>query len=835
MENLPMKTKEEKLNIFQKIRLEIFKRRSFTMERYNNAPDYIKTDEEVIDKILRYPNRNKEENWLQIPESKLLELLDRKEIEIKRFSLETQVELITKHPTLISPQATLGNEMKFAIMDRLLQIGSNNVISYLTHYDQQEYLRYLKANGRLNSTLPDVLKYLDKANINLIIENNLSLLTCLDEEQQLEYIKNMNKLKPEVQLKVIAKNPNLFQYASYEVQDMVWNRHTDKINEDVNNAVVSLLRENIKNVKYLQTNYKEHSPSIYSKLFENIQNEDIETIKKIFLHSTLFDAKGKLLCKNVNLHGSGGEGYNGIDDYDEFQFDIIHKLSVEQMEQLISIDSNYILPYLANNTINTTNRQYCFENRTYSDASKKRCKELFESMFGHEKLMNLQDAIDIIYETCNKRDEKFISRESINQNGTYGDHHHLRKKAMELEYIPLDQLKVIFNRRIIENNSPEEILEYIKKYSLGQDNSEEFKSLLENAYGPHVREILDSRPSLDVHNINSLEVFDERIIDNFGEAFVHDAISYNIRGFSGFLEIVKDDDKLRNFKTYYNILKNIMGSNVETMQRAISEYYYNEELLQNVKDVELTDTQYSNLISVLCSRNNIYNINTLQELQYYDEIVNETIKKELQKNYELSPKDKKNATMAKGIKKIISEHIFGLNYMQNFTSRNYGDDFVYLTTLYDISSEEQREEIYTDAEKKILQVMDFVNKEWDVTKLSQLADELMKERGIKNPIAIYSTIDKMKEHQMEIFNEPLLTIEKMDEACKQEEGKENPLITKRIREDGIIEYSLEGIDFTFLTHDTSRQPLQNIITYEGQLGNNAICTRWSNRKSKKKY
>lgn len=171
-----------------------------------------------------------------------------------------------------------------------------------------------------------------------------------------------------------------------------------------------------------------------------------------------------------------------------------------------------------------------------------------------------------------------------------------------VEEIPMNQFKIIFNKNIIENNSIETINKYFEKYRLGQDNSEELKVLLEKAYGPHAREILEARSELDVHSLNSLEVFDRRIMENFGEAFVHDLISYNIRDFSGFLEVIKDENKLLNFKTYYKVLTNIMGNNVETMQKAFSEFIYNEELLENVNDVELTDKQYSNLISVLCSK-----------------------------------------------------------------------------------------------------------------------------------------------------------------------------------------------------------------------------------------
>ena len=78
-----------------------------------------------------------------------------------------------------------------------------------------------------------------------------------------------------------------------------------------------------------------------------------------------------------------------------------------------------------------------------------------------------------------------------------------------------------------------------------------------------------------------------------------------------------------------------MGNNVETMQRAISEYIYFDELMPKYKNVELTDEQYSNLASVLCSRDNQFDINTLQQLQDYDKISNEYIQKKIEQEMKL--------------------------------------------------------------------------------------------------------------------------------------------------------------------------------------------------------
>ena len=207
-----------------------------------------------------------------------------------------------------------------------------------------------------------------------------------------------------------------------------------------------------------------------------------------------------------------------------------------------------------------------------------------------------------------------------------------RKQVSELlnqGEIPLEEFKILFNTKIMEKNAPELIQQYLKEKSEDRDGRELFVEIITNAYGEKAKKILESRPKLDVHSINSLEVFDKNILGEFGESFVHDCISYNLRDFSEFLSVVKNPHKKEMFKTYYDTLVEIYGENVETMQKAISEYSYVEELLNEAENVELTDTQYENLISVLCSRRNQFNITTLSELQNYEQIANQQLETQM--------------------------------------------------------------------------------------------------------------------------------------------------------------------------------------------------------------
>lgn len=349
MSNLPIELKEKKLNILQKLRLALFKAQKFTMKKYINAPEYIKSDDSIIYKIIYDAINSTEENLLQIPENKMLELLNKGIININKFSLEKQVDLCSKVPDLVNNH-NLSLERQFLIINKFIENGSYASISSFWPSSQQDYLRYLKNNGSLESVLPNILKFLDQGNINQIIRQKSSLLIHLDEKQQIDYMQrpgneksfqymnpeiqlkymqespkyielaseeaqekftlrnkeNFKKTTSEFQLKTIAKNSKAYKYASEEVKNSVWDDTKNELSID---AAISLLKEDIRNSKFLNLATLSGDQNIYKyfKLFDNIQNESIETIKEYFLHSKMFDAKGKLLPSDKALHGTSPE------------------------------------------------------------------------------------------------------------------------------------------------------------------------------------------------------------------------------------------------------------------------------------------------------------------------------------------------------------------------------------------------------------------------------------------------------------------------------------------------------------------------------------------------
>lgn len=857
MSNLPIKSKEKKLNILQKLRLTLFKAQKFTMEKYINAPEYIKTNDMVIGKIIDNEDMCTEENMLQIPQYKLEEILEASTL-IKKFSLEKQIEFIKAEGSL---PVIYTEEERFTLMDEALKIGQPDLCSFLKENEQSNYLILLKENGTLENNLPKVLKYLNNEIKGTLIKEKNDLLIYLDINEQLEYVQkepkyfkyvdentqlmyiqkkpeyikfasdtiqekvtlldknNFKKTSKEFQLKTIQKHPNAYNFASDIIKSEIFKNSRDPMYAL---ALRSLLHKDIMYSKHIYiSNMLEGVEGVNKPIldiFKDINQESPEMIKKMFLNSRLMGAKGKLLSSSTVLHGALGEKAPvGIDDYIPEQIKIVQSLTVDQIKELVEIDSNYILPYLTGTKIQIMTPEEIA-------SSKDRCNKLFISMFGEEKFNSLENCINSIYKM------QLIEQDSLKESipglhkgkENYGSMNMATLRSVD--NIPLDHMKILFDKNIISSNSNESIKQYFEKLQEGKETFDSFKLLIENAYGKQAKEILDSRPELNVHTINSLESFDKRIFDNFGLGFTHDLLSYNIRDFSSFLSVVKDEAKLEDFKTYYNVLSKIMGANVETMQKAISEFKYNEELLKNVRSTELTDKQSENLISVLCSKNNLYEINTLQDLDNYQEIANQKTKEDLSNAYSeyLSrmEKGKSVETACMPIKECICQNYLGLDYYYN----DYGDSFLYLTNMYDLQSEKSKSDMYTEFELKIFEVLEFIEHENNVNKLMDFSNALMEQETIRNPVLLYTAIEKMKQHELEIFNDSLLSVDKMEELCELEQGKENPLIIKETI-DGVPKYTLQGIPFNILLHDPNGMNLTDYLNYDGQLGNNAICSR----------
>lgn len=294
--------------------------------------------------------------------------------------------------------------------------------------------------------------------------------------------------------------------------------------EENNKLILALLKKDIKNSKLikLEKNSKTSVPNLMD-LFSGIENKSDEEIKDYFLHSKFTSAIGKLSTANDILHGTNAEEeIIGIDGYHSTQIEAIQKLNANQVKQLVNIDVNYVLPYLTGKKINSLDD-------TEIEVSKKRAKELFVTMYGNELYDQYQECFDVIYDLQQKNNSE-VKKMSYSSLDMVNDFENFRIHTE----IPLEEFKILFNSEILHKCKPEQIKNYFSNLKEGEETKKEFLDIIQTTYGDKAADIVKSRPQLNVHSINSLEVLDSKIIDTYGEAFIHDSISYNLRDFSEF-------------------------------------------------------------------------------------------------------------------------------------------------------------------------------------------------------------------------------------------------------------------------------------------------------------
>lgn len=835
MSNLPIEVKD-KLNIWQKLRIRISLLKKYDIERYNNAPDYIKNSELVQENLLKnmidkkLVNRIVHQNVLKELFLKNSSIFDEKARRlvidkiIYRYNGFELIELLTDNeqqeillsgempqeeilPYLRSSSITniieeIGEKIKFCAPDVQRELIEEKR-DFILLADEDVQKKFFEEHIEEFESLPKDIQ-----------EKILVLIKTMPREIQYKFAslkrENLGYIKEDLQIQIVQDRTkeskvNAFQYANEEAKDKIL------LDEENIELLKELIYQDYKNIKYIRKrDYKKHSKckrNYLTSIKDEIEEYDSEKIKDIFIKGGMLFAKGNLRTVEGSWQGNSFELSNDI--YTKQEVDIIQLLNPKQMAKLIEVDSNYILPYVIETGWDKRLRGEEFKNKY-----KEKCKAAFLELYGVEKLKEYDECIDEIFQKAlefeNKSYRNTIAKESRS---------------------PLESLKLLFNKKIIESNSPELIKQYYSKllnekieekdYSIVLDDNnanEVFKQIILNTYGEDAVDIMNSRKELDIYTINSLEVFDQRILNNFDKEFVHDLLSYNIDDFSAFLNIIKNEKELKLFKEYYDLLSQAMGKNVEVIQKAISEFYYVSDLLKDIEEKELTEKQRNNLISCICGERNQYNIENLEQLDNYIKISNEQFKIEL--------RECKNA---EEIKACIFSNVFGIKYKREFEDENvsYGDTIDSIMNLYEINTDELE---LTEDEKDILDCINFIYNEESAERLLELAEELQKKEEIKNPIALYSTIQKIKEKGIEVLNKTLITKEEIDRMC--EDSQNEGIIRKEIN-DGVEIYYFDGAELPknkgLLIHHNKNSYGRNIMESESQLGMSTISTYYASQ------
>ena len=724
---------------------------------------------------------------------------------------DTQKDKIRPYEQEYNLDKILSKYNKYNCIDYLSEDKRNFLIQKFQSLSVSEQIKYAQTNAHLIKYIPPE----EQAKLIKEMQDPKNITYCSLSGKK-NYIKNnpadFIKIDDKSKVQLVAEDIRLFDYLSPVIQSKVKNDLTIPehakifgkfLKEDINSS---------KNFRYEGIELYEGIDNALKELFNNHQSLDDETIVDFVLRSKLFSAVGKLTESKDILHGNiANEEIYGIDEYTQGQLTTIQSVRLSAVAKLVKIDTNYVLPYLADSK-NTKYSKMSQEERIFSE---ERAKELFIELYGDKKYDEYKECFKTIYDL----EEEYTQTDSRNkfQRG-YDDIHDFNAYEYHMN-VPLEEFKILFNTQIIEKCDSALIKEYFQSISNHEEIKPIFEKIIETAYGERAANIIKSRPQLDVHSINSLECLDERILNSYGEAFVHDTISYNIRNFSEFLEIAKDSEKNSLFKNYYKILSNVFGNNVETMQKAITEFSYVHGLLENIKNVDLSEDQALNLVNVLCSEKNPYDVQTLEQIYKYNEIANQELQ-EIVINRE-------NIGLGY-IKEKLCQNLFGIHFFES-SSRGYGTSLEVLEKLYDMSERKTSKGEYSIEEKKLLNIMNYINEEDEKEKLTSLVKNIGDLSNLRNYFSINKLIDKIQERELSEMNSHITTTEKLDEICIAQANESNPSVYKEEIDDVPI-YHLNGEPFCLFSHNPGNISMNDILSYEGQGGNSAICTRFTTEK-----
>lgn len=567
-------------------------------------------------------------------------------------------------------------------------------------------------------------------------------------EKQLEKVKEdislLDTLSVDLQREYIAKYPYMINYLSDDV-------------------LIELLKYDIELIKYvnltLLRNDGDKTQEVICKILENLETKSNKDIVNILIHKCLLNAKGKVYRFDPN---SNDISYQ----YTKRIIKLLQDLSISQIITLISIDVNYILPYVLPVYNKDTDRKE--KEKIIIDANY-RCLRVFKSYYGEEYYSKFYRVINKIY-------NEYIAN--------------IDKYDYEKDYDCIfELLKVLFNKRIIENNNPEKVTIFIgtsllykgtKNESIRKARIKLLNDLLSNAYN---KQIINNR---ELYNINSLELFDNRL-SFISEDLLLDYSKYNFVNISSLLLISKSDKALELFKDYYEIIVEIFGESKESLYKAIENFNYYREIIKNVKYQELSEKETENLVVLLSTYRNPYDITKKEELENYDIIAFKNLVNDL------SALKDEDVYM-----NVLCNYLYNRGYDEKGNSGWLETDTVKgACDIFDKDTFEtleiDGEKLFTQDEIDLFSMTDLLFSVKDFDLIISFISNIISNHVPRDIISVNDVFNKIKKFKVELINNQIVSLGEIEELYTS-----RPDIVLRNERDGVEIYTIVGQDFNVL-------------------------------------
>ena len=602
---------------------------------------------------------------------------------------------------------------------------------------------------------PIFIKYANQ-NIQNRYTDKEEFITYLNGEAREKYINNqIDKLKNDF---------TIFNTMNIDIQKEYIKRYPYMINYINDEELIKLLKYDIELIKYVNLstlkNKEDKTQEVVCGILENIETVSSKELVNILVNKCLLNAKGKLYRFDTK---SNDISYQ----YTKRIIKLLQELTIDQITSLINVDVNYILPYVV--PLYNKDEERSVKEKIIID-SNYRCLNVFKNYYG-EKLYSYY------YKVINKIYNVYIDN--------------MDEYDYEKDYNCIFELfKILFNKKIMTSNTVDKISVFVGTSILYKDKDNNriklqriniLNEILSNAYKTKIKN------NKDIFNINSLELFDSKL-SFIDKDLLQDFSKYNFVNISNLLLIIKSDKMYNLFKEYYFIMMEIYGKNKESLYKTIENFTYYKDILIDIKDKELTDEETENLILLLSSGLNQYNITKKEELSTYDTFYIKKIVNELS--------DIKDENVYKN---LLCKYLFNKSYdekgntgwLEVDTIKNICDVYdvdTLKTLVVDGNNIFDEDEVNLFSMTKLLFSMD------DFDLILSFLNNVISNKVKRNIFSLNELFNKIKEYKVELINNMIVSLDEIKELYNN-----RPDLVIKNEKDGAIVYTIVGQDFKVLT------------------------------------
>ena len=584
-----------------------------------------------------------------------------------------------------------------------------------------------------------------------------------EEEKYVLYLSGEARKKyVSKQIEKIKEDITLFDNASVDIQKEYIEECPYMINYLKDEVLIDLLKYDIELIRYvnlsLLKNENDKTQEVVCGILENIEHKSNKELVNVLINKCLLNAKGKLYRFD---NKSNDISYQ----YTKRVIKLLQNLTTEQVIALLLVDSNYILPYVV--PVYNADTKRSEKEKIVIDCNS-RCLNVFKVYYGEELYNKYYKVINKIY------NEYLANIDKYDYNTDY-------RCIFEL-------LKVLFNKRIISSNSFEKVSLFIGTSILYKDiDRKESKQitvkllneLLKKAYG-------DIKNNKELYNIGSLELFDSRL-SFIDEELLNDYSKYNFVNISNLLLIIKSEKAIDLFKEYYEIITHIYGKNKETLYKAVENFNYYIDILEDVKGKDLSDEELDNLVLLLSTFSNPYNITKKEELEGYDIVLYKKLISELS--------SVKNEDMYRN---LLCNYLFSKGYDDR---GNTGwleiDTIKSLCDVYEVDAlsnfSVNDENPFSEEEIELFRLMKLLFSDKDYNLMFSFIDGIITNKIKRNILCVSNLFNKIKKYRVALINNTIVSLDEIEDLYK-----ERPDIVIKNTKDGVDVYTIVGQDFKVL-------------------------------------